>query len=297
MARTPAPSPRGELRRRRPKLRLDATGAAGGGERYASRTVERALDVLEAFDDGVGALSLTELSERISLPVSSLFRLLVTLEQRGFLIQGADGTYRLSPRVLFGRVRERAEKLRERLQPTLQMLARTFDETASLAYRFGDVIQVLDTVESFHEIRATNRVGRVLPPHCSSLGKAITAFQAPELRDRILESYGLIRRTPRTIVDRQAIELDFATIRERGYAVDRGEAMEGGVCLGAPILLAPGIAGAAISVSIPEIRASAEREQEIVAKLCEVTREISALLGGGPVGDTGDAASRKNETP
>lgn len=144
--------------------------------------------------------------------------------------------------------------------------------------------------------------------HCSSLGKAITAFQAPELRDRILESYGLIRRTPRTIVDRQAIEEDFARIRERGYAVDRGEAMEGGVCLGAPILLAPGIAGAAISVSIPEIRASAEREQEIVAKLREVTREISAALGGGPsapadptAAATGAAAAapvaRKNETP
>jgi DNA-binding IclR family transcriptional regulator len=278
MARTSVPSTRGELRRRRPKVRVDGAAAGGSGDRYASRTVERALDVLEAFDDGGGALSLTELSVRISLPISSLFRLLVTLEQRGFLIQDGDGTYRLSPRVLFGRVRERADRLRERLQPTLQMLARTFNETASLAYRFGDVIQVLDTVESFHEIRATNRVGRVLPPHCSSLGKAITAFQTPEQRDRILESYGLIRRTPRTIVDRQAIEADFQAIRERGYAVDRGEAMEGGVCVGAPVLLAPGVAGAAISVSIPEIRATDAREREIVARLREVTREISAEL-------------------
>jgi DNA-binding IclR family transcriptional regulator len=278
MARTSVPSTRGELRRRRPKVRADGPASGGSGDRYASRTVERALDVLEAFDDGAGALSLTELSARISLPISSLFRLLVTLEQRGFLIQDGDGTYRLSPRVLFGRVRERADRLRERLQPTLQMLARTFNETASLAYRFGDVIQVLDTVESFHEIRATNRVGRVLPPHCSSLGKAITAFQTPEQRDRILESYGLIRRTPRTIVDRQAIEADFQAIRERGYAVDRGEAMEGGVCVGAPVLLAPGVAGAAISVSIPEIRATDEREREIVARLREVTREISAEL-------------------
>jgi DNA-binding IclR family transcriptional regulator len=240
--------------------------------------VERALDVLDAFDDGSGALSLTELSVRISLPVSSLFRLLVTLEQRGFLIQDTDGTYQPSPRVLFGRVRERADRLRERLQPTLQGLAREFNETASLAYRFGDIVQVLDTVESFHEIRATNRVGRVLPPHCSSMGKAITAFQTPEQRDRILESYGLIRRTARTVVDRQAIETDFELIRQRGYAMDRGEAMEGGVCLGAPILLGQGAAIAAISVSIPEIRATTAREGDIVARLRAVTQEISGTL-------------------
>ena len=53
-------------------------------------------------------------------------------------------------------------------RPEMESLATTFNETASLAYLFDDRIHVLDCLETFHEIRMTNKIGRVLPPHCSS---------------------------------------------------------------------------------------------------------------------------------
>ena len=119
-------------RRRRPKKVSDEARAVSV-DQYSSKALSRALDVLECFPNEHMTLSLKEISNRNELPESSLFRILLTLESRGYLIQNADGTYRLSPSLLYGKVRERAEQLQEIARPHLQALATRFDETASLS--------------------------------------------------------------------------------------------------------------------------------------------------------------------
>ena len=264
-------------RRRRPKHAVASAGhARQSGEQYHLKAITRALDVLECFSDERPDLGLKEIGQLMDLPESSLFRILLTLENRGYLRQHADGSYCLPPKLLFGRLHDRAERARIIVRPFLQQLASRFDETASLAYLFGDRIQALDTVETFHEIRMTNKPGRVLPPHCSSLGKAITAFQAPAHIDRILEGYGLYRRTEKTVVDRQALLAEFETIRKRGYAVDREETVLGGVCIGAAIASDGTPVSLALSVSTPLVRMTPAREQEIVGAVLENAR-LAAL--------------------
>lgn len=270
-----APAPN---RRRSPKRTKSAAGEPASGEKYHLRAIGRALDVLECFTDERRELNLKEIRGLIDLPESSLFRILLTLESRGYLIQNADGSYRLSPTLLLGKLHERAEKLRERVRPFLQSLASRFDETASLAYLFGYQVQAIDTVETFHEIRMTNRAGRVLPPHCSSLGKAITAFQEPGHIDRILECYGLYRRTEHTLTDRKALLEELDRIRLQGYAVDREETVAGGVCIGAPIRHGEAPVVASISLSTPLIRMTPEREREITEALLETTRQVAQAL-------------------
>jgi DNA-binding IclR family transcriptional regulator len=269
------PTPR--QRRRRPKHTVSAAGGAReSGEQYHLKAITRALDVLECFSDGRPNLGLKEISELMNLPESSLFRILLTLENRGYLTQNGDGSYCLPPKLLFGKLYDRAERARAIVRPFLQQLASRFDETANLAYLFGDRIQALDTVETFHEIRMTNKPGRVLPPHCSSLGKAITAFQEPPYIDRILETYGLYRRTERTVVDRQALLSEFEDIRKRGYAVDREETVIGGVCIGAAITADGTPVSLALSVSTPLVRMTAAREQEMIGAVLESAR-LAAL--------------------
>jgi DNA-binding IclR family transcriptional regulator len=179
---------------------------------------------------------------------------------------------------LFGKLHERAQKLRELVHPFLEQLAGRLDETASLAFLFENKIQVMDTVETFHEIRITNKLGRVVPPHCSSLGKSITAFQERDAIDQILESYGLTRRTQNTVVDRQALLTEFEHIRSVGYAFDREETLIGGICIGAAITPAGARVVSAISVSTPTVRMSVEREQEIIATVVESAREAALVL-------------------
>jgi DNA-binding IclR family transcriptional regulator len=272
MAATSAAAPR----RRRPKKAAPPSG--GNSEQYASKAISRALDVLDCFTSEEPQLSLRQIASRMELPESSLFRILLTLEGRGHLRQNADGTYELTRKVLFGKLYERSQALRELARPFLEKLVGRFDETASLAYLFDDKIQVLDTVESLHIIKFTNRVGRVLPPHASSLGKAITAFQPPERIEQILEAYGLVRRTEKTITDRQRLLLEFERIRAAGYACDREETALGGVCFGAAVRANTGPVVAAVSVSTPVIRLNPERKQEIIAAVVEAARGIALAV-------------------
>jgi DNA-binding IclR family transcriptional regulator len=247
-------------------------------DQYQLKAITRGLEVLECFSDEQTTLNLREIAKQVSSPESSLFRILLTLKSHGYLLQNEDGSYRLPDKLLYGRVYERAERFRLALRPHLHTLARRFDETATVAYRFVDQVRVLDTVETFHEIRMTNRPGRVLPPHCSSLGKAIAAFQEPALAERMLEIYGLYRRTEYTIVDRRSLFEEYATIRGRGYAFDRQETILGGICIGAPILDSGGRVIAAISVSSPMVRMTPSREEEIAETLVDTAKKVAGSL-------------------
>lgn len=266
-------------RRRKPKAGSRPAAHAGlAADQYQLKAITRALEVLECFSDEQTALNLKDIAKQVNSPESSLFRILLTLKSHGYLFQNEDGSYRLPEKLLYGRIYERAEQFRVALRPYLHTLATRFDETATVAYRFGDQVRVLDTVETFHEIRMTNRPGRVLPPHCSSLGKAIAAFQEPTLAERMLEIYGLYRRTEYTIVDRRVLFEEYATIRERGYAFDRQETILGGICIGAPIQdLGERVVGA-ISVSSPMVRMTPLREQEIAETLVETAAKVAKSL-------------------
>jgi DNA-binding IclR family transcriptional regulator len=270
------------VRRRRPK-RLAETSVLQVRETdtsYHPKAVSRTLDVLDSFTDDQPELTLKTLSRTMHMPESSLFRILRTLESRGYLVQGSDGAYSLAPKLLLGRTYERAERIRQAVRPLLEGLASRFDETSSLAYLFEDHIRVLDTVESFHAIRMTNKPGRVIPAHASSLGKAITAFQSRAAVDRILEVYGLVRRTERTVVDRQVLLSEFEQIRSSGYAVDREESVVGGVCIGAAITVDGSPVVAAISTSTPIVRMSAQRELEITRAVLDSARQAAIILRG-----------------
>jgi len=265
------------VRRRRPK-RARASEAAFPPQAYLSKAVARALDVLDCFSDRRPHLSLKEIARLVPMPESSLFRILVTLEARGYLEQNPDGSYQLAPKMLFGRLHDRAERLRQVARPYLQRLATRFDETASLAYLFVDKIQALDTVESLQTIRFTNTPGRVLPPHCSSLGKAITAFQPLDRMERILEVYGLFRRTEKSITDRRALLAEFEEIRRSGYACDREESVPGGICFGAPVRAGDAPVVASVSISVPVVRLTPEREAEMIEAVRQTGREIALAL-------------------
>jgi DNA-binding IclR family transcriptional regulator len=267
-------------RKRRPKWAVagrQAEAPAGEEAPYFVRSISRALDVLEAFDEHRPTIALKDLSRIVGVPGSSLFRMLMMLQSRNYLEQNDDGSYQLAAKVLYGRLYEQAERFRRLVLPELQNLASQFNENASLAYLFGDRIQVIDSVESFHEIRLTNRRGRVLPPHCSAMGKAITAFQPPQEIDRILETYGLTPRTPNSISDRRALIAHFEQVRASGMAYDREESTPGGICVAAAIRAPQSRVVAAISVSTPLARIAPEREKEIAAGVLQTSQVIARL--------------------
>ncbi|MGB7190226.1 MAG: IclR family transcriptional regulator [Acidobacteriaceae bacterium] len=268
------------IRHRIPKWALEkGDGVRSSDEQYYLRSIGRALDVLDCFG-GVNPLSLKEISLRVKLPESSLFRVLLTLEKHGYLRQEVDGTYHLARKLIFGWLVVRADTLRETARAEMEKLANQFNETVSLAYLYDDRIHVLDSMESFHEIRMSNKPGRVLPPHCSAMGKAIVAFQDRALSDRILEVYGLTRRTDATITDRRQLFQQFEGIRATGIAYDREESNTGGLCIGAAICPPDQQVVSAISISTPLVRMTRAREQEIRTAVSEAAVRIAKVMAG-----------------
>ena len=136
---------------------------------------------------------------------------------------------------------------------------------------------MIAVVESPQTVRMGNTVGRILQPHASSLGKCITAFQSEERREHLLRSYGIDAITENTIVDEDALAVEFRKIREIGSAMDRGETCLEGHCFGAPIFSPERFA--AISISLPVSRlGSLAYQARILERITSTAREIGRTL-------------------
>jgi IclR family acetate operon transcriptional repressor len=245
---------------------------------YFSRAVSKALEALDLLSEASEPLTLAQLTAGLSLTKASAFRLLHTLESLNYISKTPSGQYFVAglhhphvPRLVNQMMRVGGD--------ALERLSMEFRETVSLAALFENHIEVVAIVESPQLIRMGNTVGRILPPHASSLGKAITAFQGPEMREKLLRSYGTPILTPRTISDQIALRQEFTLIQQRGYAEDREESTLGGCCFGAPILRSDKVAVGAVSLSMPQMRLTGpELQAEIIEAVSRTARDITSVL-------------------
>ncbi|MEK6629941.1 MAG: IclR family transcriptional regulator, partial [Acidobacteriota bacterium] len=249
------------------------------GDVVYKRVIGKALDVIAILRSSAQPLSLNELTLRLELTKSSVFRILHTLEVSGYIERDSAGRYTVAADLRAwapGRLRT---ALVEATTPALKELSREFRETVSLAMHFENRVEVVATVESPHLIRMGNTVGRIVPPHASSLGKAIAAFQREEVRDRLIRSYGIHRFTEHTITDEVELKREFERVHARGYSTDLEESVLKGYCFGAPILDVDGHAVAAISVSSPKMRMRDEQLQKrLIAALRLAAQGVSEKL-------------------
>jgi IclR family acetate operon transcriptional repressor len=272
---------------RNPMPRLSAKRAraakppeAERDDKYFSKVIGKAFDILRILRAAPQPLSLNELTLRVGLAKSSVFRMLHTLEVSGYAERDASGRYTASGGVRAWGREQLVEDLVDVAGPHMRALSREFGETVSLAVRFDNRIEVVSTIESRQLIRMGNIVGRILPPHASSLGKAITAFQPEERRESLIHSYGLHRFTTHTIVDERELKQELERVRRQGYSLDAEESALEGTCFGAPIRGGDGTVIGALSLSMPKMRLASEQHRKtIVSAIVRAAEEISASLG------------------
>lgn len=144
--------------------------------------VDRALTILDVFDEHDDALSLAELARRTGLYKSTLLRLAASLEQAGYLRRLDNGHFRLGPTLLkLGNLYQRSFRLEEYVTPVLRKLAETTGESASLYVREGDKRICLFRVNSpMHRVLHYVTVGTKLPLETGAAGKVLLAFSEPE---------------------------------------------------------------------------------------------------------------------
>jgi len=248
---------------------------------YTIAVVARTLDVLEALAAAETSLGATDIARHIGTTKSAAYRILTTLEQRGYVIKDArTAEYRLGGRFTFlSRRAFSVGELRQQARPLLEALHQRFRETINLGVPDGSEIVYIDMVESDRGLRMSARLGGHDPLHSTSLGKAILAFLPERERERILAS-PLPSRTGRTSTDATTLRAELECIRRGDVAQDRGENEAGALCFGAPIFDATGAVVAAVSVSSPESRVDALREIEITVAVREAANDITCRLGG-----------------
>ena len=250
---------------------------------YYSQAVGRALEALECLKGAPKALSLHEVAAAVGGAKASVFRLLYTLEEHGYVARDEAGAYSLSHDVKALIPSQFVAPLVRAARPVIHRLAREVGETASLAVLFDNHIEVVAVAESPQVIRMSNTVGRIIQPHASSLGKSITAFQSEARREHLLRSYGIYRYTPKTITDDLELRAEFDRIRARGYSVEREETTLQGCCLGVPILGDDGDAFAAMSLAMPIMRLrDEEQEAHMIKRLRQSAQAVlEGLRAGG----------------
>jgi len=254
---------------------------------YTIQTVANALRLLEEFHDEE-ELGVTELSNRLELHKNNVFRLLATLEQRGYIEQRREtDRYGLGPACLaLGQSFLDSRDLLRRARPNLVGLAQDTGESVNLGVMKGFEVVHLDGVASSALVGSPSRIGVGLPIHCTALGKVLLACSHERVREEYDRSLApqadLERRTRRTIVDRSKFFEQIRTVAVQGHALDLEECADGLACAAAPVFDASGEVVASISVSGPAFRLP-ERTllDRIVPPLTAAADRLSRDLGYG----------------
>ncbi|KIH76232.1 transcriptional regulator, IclR family [Geoalkalibacter ferrihydriticus] len=249
---------------------------------YIIQAVSHALDLLEQFHDDVDELGVTELSKRLKLHKNNVFRLLATLESRGYIEQNkATENYRLGLKALeLGQTFIKQMGLLRQAKPILEKIVEQCNETAYVAIFKEGFIVYLDVVETNLTVRVVSRVGSRMPAYCTAAGKVHLAHMSDEEVDSLLPTRELKAFTPNTIKDRDTLHQQLREVLEKGYAIDDEELDLGVRCVAAPIRDYTRRIVGAISVSGPTMRLGEERiAQEIVPLVLESAEELSTRLG------------------
>ncbi|WP_372630414.1 IclR family transcriptional regulator [Cohnella sp.] len=252
-------------------------------ERYTIQSIDKALDLLELLAEH-GTLSLIELTELLEQPKSSTYRIVLTLENRGFISRSdEDGKYCLGYKqlMLTRNLLERSS-LRAAALPEMKKLSEQYGDTVNLGVLLDGQVLYVEIIESTHPLRMTDSIGSRSPFHATAIGKAIAAKLPADEARRLAGRYGLKPLTANTIQSPERFAEELQRIREQGYALDDEEIVEGARCVAAAVLDPDGRPIGAISLSGALHRFKAERLPEISAQVREAAMNVSRKLGYAP---------------
>lgn len=251
------------------------------GRRYLVPSIHRVFVLLEVLSESSKGLRISELSRQTGWPKSSIFNILSTLTQDGYVSQDPESSrYRMTIKLfsLGGAVVERMD-IRNLAYPLLVDLVEKTGETANLGILDGIEAIYLETVAGPGAIRISTWPGKRLPIHRTALGKALAAELTEDELVAIIEKTGLPPGTHNSHTTLEALQADLKLIRQRGYAIDDEEDELAMRCVGAPICDFSGKTVAAVSVTGLAHRTPPETIQEISLAVIDTARRLSELMG------------------
>ena len=246
------------------------------------QSLTRGLSILEALAKAEAGVSLTDIAQRVQLPVSTTHRLLSTLEKMGYVYQAEElsrwyvglqaftvGAGFLANRDFVGQSHVYMRRLMEQS-----------GETANLAILDGTEAVFIAQVQCREMMRILVKLGSRVPLHASGVGKAIFAALPDEQIDAILKVKGLPRITSNTIVAPETMWAALKVIRHRGYSFDDEEHAPGTRCVAATIYDEHAEPLGAISLAGPSSRLADDRIKQLAPTVAHTAEELTRKLGG-----------------
>jgi DNA-binding IclR family transcriptional regulator len=253
-------------------------------ESYGIQSVTNGLNLLEQFKGGRDELGVTDLSNKMELHKNKIFRLLATLEARGYIEQNkATENYRLGVKSLeLGQAFIKQNGLVRQTKPFLKEIVKQCNEMAYIGAIRQSSVVYLDVEESNQTVTVANRVGWRLPIHSTAIGKAQIAYLSEEELEKLGILDNMERFTPNTIIEKSEFIKHLKEVVKQGYALDNEEYNLGVRCVGVPIRDYTGRIVGGISVCGPSFRMTDELlKTKIIPVVKDAGEKVSKRLGFG----------------
>lgn len=253
-----------------------------GASNYFVHSVEKAFEVLKAFDSSSANMTISDLERKTGINKATVRRFALTLVDLGYIRLLPDNKFQLSPKILdLGAHYLNALNLPDLAFPIIERIAANVKESTNLAILDGsEIVYVLRVNAAERIIGANLRVGSRLPYYATSLGKALAAWLPSEERKRIWEDGRIEAFTERTITDFNQLEAHLEKCRIQGYAEGHNELEVGLHSIAVPIFNRKGEPIAAMNISTNTLRSSEEKIREVYLPVLkegaeELNRQVS----------------------
>lgn len=242
-------------------------------------SVDKAFQILRAFEARDGSLSLTDISELTGLDRSSVQRFTYTLAALGYLRKDNEARrYTISPKIMsLGMIYLRTDPVVARARHVLYELNKTLDATVNMT--------VLEDTDVIYVVRYPGRqavtvdvvLGMRRPAYCTASGRAILSTLSDTEVGDILHRSKLLPYTEYTKITPKAILAEIGKARAQGFALTEQETSIGDISIAAPVRRADGKSNAAINISVP---AADWKGADVARKLGPTVIEVARAISG-----------------
>lgn len=244
------------------------------------QTIVKAAAILDALTRRRDA-SATELAEDLEEPRSSVYRMLASLQQLGYVDPGArKGTYRLGLKLLqLGSEVQARLDVRAISLPVMERIHDETDETVFLCLRRGGDAVCIERLDGRRVTSLALQLGGALPLHVGAAPRTLLAFAPRKDWHAFLATHDLERFSPNTPIAAEELIASLEEIRKDGYSVSDEDVTPGIAALGAPVLDGRGQIVAALSISGVRNSILGESSEKLIRLIVDGAAEISMALG------------------
>ncbi len=245
-----------------------------------SKSILRAIDIMELFVKEGGGLNLTEISTMTGLNMPTTFRLVSTLVNRGYLVKHPTrGNYSLGLRLLdFSFAIRKNLRFLDLAYLSLSKLCKEQNESVYMGLLDADMLLVIEEIGLQDDLRINSPVGKRLPLHCTACGKALLAALSLEERQAYYTRKGLLPLTKNTLIDIPRLENDLAIIKIDGVAYQSEEYRMGIWSAASPITNGGGSTIAAVGFVIPLDHIDEQSVKRYTTAIKSCAGEISQII-------------------